>query len=112
MKVMYIFLLFAILYTIMILSKQIECESFRDSFGRPSRYDLPYSKALEVNPMAQTAAIMYQLQTPRDCSIEKRNVYDNPAPTQDDIDRLYECLHSSYDRYLIRSLPFGAKGGF
>jgi hypothetical protein len=98
-----ILMLVLILISIILILLYSKClESFKIVFD-------PKSTAL--NPMGNIAQIMYNLQTPRDCEKAKNNVYNNPFPTEEDVNNLYNCVNNPYDRYLIKSLPFGAKGG-
>ena len=64
-------------------------------------------RSVAINPMANVAQVMLNLQNPRDCKDELNAVVNNPNVTQEDMDALYNCSNNPYDRYLIRSLPFG-----
>jgi hypothetical protein len=96
-----------IITTILYFSLQSE-----EHFSGPSPDYITFNpKSLDLNPFGKVSQVMYNLQNPRDCEKEKKAVINNPYPTQEQVDSLFECTHNPYDRMLIKNLPFGKGTG-
>ena len=82
--------------------------STKERYAGPSPDYITFDpKAIAANPFGHVAQVMYNLQNPRDCEAVKKAVLENPYPTQEQVDALFECTHNPYDRMLIKNLPFG-----
>jgi hypothetical protein len=80
----------------------------KEHFSGPSPDYITFDpKSTALNPFGKVAQVMFNLQNPRDCDALKKAVLDNPYPTQEDVDALFECRHNPYDKMLIKNLPFG-----
>ena len=97
------FTVFAIIATIVYIYNNT-----KEHFSGPSPDYITFDpKSTALNPFGKVAQVMFNLQNPRDCEALKKAVLDNPYPTQEDVDALFECRHNPYDKMLIKNLPFG-----
>lgn len=102
----FLFLLVIAIAAVLITYVSLQAYSERYQGRSKNVYNLN-PRSLEVNPMGNVQQIMLNLQNPRECKEELKAVTDNPYVSQEDMDKLYNCVNNPYDKYLIRSLPFG-----
>ena len=78
----------------------------KEHFSRPNPDYITFDpKSTATNPFGKVAQVMFNLQSPRDCDDVKKAVLENPYPTQEEVDALFECTHNPYDRMLIKTSP-------